>query len=197
MQTTSVSLLQRIAADGSGSNDDWQRLLTMYKPFILHHVRSYPDLFDHADDITQEVMMVLMRELPVFQRQRTGSFRAWLRGIIVNKLRSAARKVRRQPTASGDASTLEERIEALADPASQVSKRWDEEHDRNVLRKVMESLRRDFQETTWKAFELYVLQEKDPRTVASELDISLNSVLLAKSRITRRLREEAAGLVDE
>ncbi len=101
METTSVSLLQRIAANGGGSNDDWQRLLTVYKPFILQQVRSYEDLVDHAEDIAQEVMMVLMRELPVFQRQRTGSFRVWLRGITVNKMRTAARRVRRQPTAVG------------------------------------------------------------------------------------------------
>ena len=45
-----------------------------------------------ADDIAQEVMLVLMRELPVFQRQRIGSFRNWLRQIAVNQLRIAARK---------------------------------------------------------------------------------------------------------
>jgi RNA polymerase sigma-70 factor, ECF subfamily len=194
VQTTSVSLLQRIANDGGG-NEDWQRLLTLYRPFILHQVRSYSDLVDYADDITQEVMMVLMRELPVFQRQRTGSFRNWLRGITVNQLRMAARKVRRQPTA-GDSSALEQQINDLADPASQASKRWDEEHDRNVLRRIMDSIRHDYQDSTWQAFELYVLHEKAPKAVAEELGISLNSVLLAKSRITRRLRDEAAGLVD-
>jgi len=197
METTSVSLLQRIAADGGGSNDDWQRLFTMYKPFILQQVRSYQDLVDYADDITQEVMMVLMRELPVFQRQRAGSFRVWLRGITVNKLRSAARRVRRQPTAAGDSPSLEQQIEELSDPASLASKRWDEEHDQNILRKIIEMIRGDFQESTWNAFELYVLGGQEPKTVAEQLGMSLNSVLLAKSRITRRLRDEASGLIDE
>jgi RNA polymerase sigma-70 factor, ECF subfamily len=196
VQTTSVSLLQRIAIDGGG-DDDWQRLIAMYRPFILQRIRTYEDLAEHADDITQEIMMVLMRELPVFQRQRTGSFRAWLRGITVNQLRMAARRIRRQPKATGGASTLEQQIDDLADPASQASQRWDEEHDRNVLRKIMEAIRHDFQDSTWQAFEGYVLQEKAPKTVADELGITINSVLLAKSRITRRLREEADGLVDD
>ncbi len=61
----------------------------------------------------------------------------------------------------------------------------------------MEMIRHDFQESTWKAFELYVLVGKEAKAVAEQLDVSVNSVLLAKSRVTRRLRDEAEGLIDE
>lgn len=53
------------------------------------------------------------------------------------------------------------------------------------------------QEQTWQAFERYVIGEEPPQKVADDLGLSLNSVLLAKSRILRRMREEAKGLVDE
>ena len=39
--------------------------------------------------------------------------------------------------------------------------------------------------------------DEAPADVAVELGLSLNSVLLAKSRVLRRLRSEAQGLVDE
>lgn len=195
MQTTSVSLLERLA--NTGADADWQKLLSIYRPFIEKVVKGYPVLASYADDVSQEVVMVLMRELPVFQRQRTGSFRAWLRGVTVNQLRAALRKVQRQPKSSAEFSVSTELIESLADPMSIAAKEWDEEHDRAVMQRVIEIVRPTVQEQTWLAFERYAIQDEAPAKVAEELGLSLNSVLLAKSRVLRRMREEAKGLVDD
>jgi RNA polymerase sigma-70 factor (ECF subfamily) len=54
----------------------------------------------------------------------------------------------------------------------------------------------DFTPATWQAFRRYVLQGKPAARVAAELDLSLNSVLLAKSRVLKRLRQELAGLLE-
>lgn len=193
MHTTSVSLLERLAK--SGSDADWQKLIIIYRPFIEKVVRGYPSLASHADDVAQEVMLVLMRELPVFQRQRTGSFRSWLRNVTVNQLRIVIRKNRFERTRG--ALELEQQIEALADPLSEAAKKWDEEHDRAVLQRVIEVVRPTVNHKSWQAFERYALADESPADVAAELEMSLNSVLLAKSRILRRLRDEARGLVDD
>ena len=193
--TTSISLLGRIA--DQGDNSAWTRLLEIYRPFIRQRVAAYPDLRDQIEDITQEVLMVLMRELPTFQRQRLGSFRSFLRTITLNQLRSAARKTRRQPRALGDQHDLAEQIEELADPASIAATEWDKAHDKAVLRKIIDCIKGDFEEKTWKAFQHYGLEKRPLSEVASELEMTTNAVMLAKSRILRRLREEADGLVDK
>ncbi len=195
MQTTSVSLLERLAH--SGADADWQKLLTIYRPFIEKVVKGYPALASHADDVAQEVVMVLLRELPVFQRQRTGSFRAWLRNVTVNQLRMALRKVQRQPQSSAELIASSEQVESLADPMSIAAKKWDEEHDRAVMQRVIDLVKPTVQEQTWLAFERYAIADEPPAKVAEELGLSLNSVLLAKSRVLRRMREEAKGLVDD
>jgi RNA polymerase sigma-70 factor (ECF subfamily) len=41
-----------------------------------------------------------------------------------------------------------------------------------------------------------VIDGAAPAAVASELGLTLNAVLLARSRVLRRLREELRGLVD-
>ncbi len=193
MHTTSVSLLERLAQ--AGDEADWQKLIIIYRPFIEKVVLGYPSLASHADDVAQEVMLVLMRELPVFQRQRTGSFRSWLRNVTVNQMRIVLRKHRRERTVGG--LELEQQIEALADPCSAAAKQWDEEHDRAVLQRVIDVVRPTVNQKTWQAFERYALADEGPAQVAAELEMSLNSVLLAKSRILRRLRNEARGLVDD
>lgn len=195
MNVTSVSLLERVANEGK--SDDWQRVLLIYRPFIDSVIRSYPALASQADDISQDVMMVLMRELPRFQRQRTGSFRSWLRGITVNQLRIALRKSKKFKQTDESGLTAEEKVGELADPTSIASQKWDQEHDRVVLERIVQVVKGDFKEITWKAFQRYAIDSQPPAEVAEELGISLNSVLLAKSRVLRRMREEAAGLIDE
>jgi len=49
---------------------------------------------------------------------------------------------------------------------------------------------------TWQAFHRHVLEGEPAVLVAQELGLSLNSVLLAKSRVLKRLRQELAGLVE-
>lgn len=194
MQGTSISLLGRLA--NSGSNDDWQKLLAIYRPFITNVVRGYPTLESHAEDVAQEVMLVLLRELPNFERQRTGSFRAWLRNITINQIRAVQRKSKRfQQIAEKE--QMEDLLSQLAEPASEASRLWDLQHDQAVLRQIMLIVRNDFQPSTWTVFEKHVVQGEAAAKVAGDLGISINTVFLAKSRILRRLRSEAAGLVEE
>jgi len=49
---------------------------------------------------------------------------------------------------------------------------------------------------TWRAFRRQVVDECSASSVADELGLTANAVLIAKSRVLRRLREEARGLTD-
>ena len=73
---------------------------------------------------------------------------------------------------------------------------WDEEHDRHVTKTLLASIRLEFQPATWRAFERQVQQGQPASEVAQELGLSVNAVLIAKSRVLKRLREKAIGLVD-
>jgi RNA polymerase sigma-70 factor (ECF subfamily) len=54
----------------------------------------------------------------------------------------------------------------------------------------------DFAPVTWQAFLRHVQDGEPAGQVAEALGLSLNAVLLARSRVLKRLRQEAAGLVD-
>jgi len=47
-----------------------------------------------------------------------------------------------------------------------------------------------------RAFRRVVMEEADVKEVAQELEVSVNVVYLARSRILRRLREEFADLIE-
>jgi RNA polymerase sigma-70 factor (ECF subfamily) len=54
----------------------------------------------------------------------------------------------------------------------------------------------EFAGPTWKAFRRLALDGVAAREVAAELDTTVNAVLIAKSRVLARLREEARGVID-
>jgi RNA polymerase sigma-70 factor, ECF subfamily len=193
MDTTSASLLERLRA----SNDSaaWQRLDELYRPLIRRWLLSDPALRDEAEDIVQEVMQVLVLQIPGFQRQRTGSFRKWLRVVTVHRLQAHQRSRRTRPQALG-APSEECPLLQLADPHSEITRLWDAEHDRHVLRRLMELIEPQFEPATIAAFRRVAFDGIPPARAAAELGVSLNAVLIAKSRVLNRLRQEAQGLID-
>jgi RNA polymerase sigma-70 factor (ECF subfamily) len=190
---TSVSLLERLA--GSPDGDDWRRLDDLYRP-LLHNwvVRAGVPASD-VDDLVQEVLVVVVREITEFERQRQGAFRAWLRVILTHRVRDYLRGQKYQPNAPGGSDFLR-RLDELESPESALSKLWDREHDRHVAASLMQRVQGDFDLPTWQAFQRHALEGESAAQVAEELDLSLNSVLLAKSRVLKRMRQELAGLVE-
>ncbi len=193
MEETSASLLDRLRVTPDGA--DWSRLVDLYTPLIRGWLLRHGLPPQEADDLVQEVLQVVVRKVPDFRRQRTGSFRAWLRAITVNCLRDFWKARRREPQGAGDTS-FAWMMEQLADATSGLSRLWDQEHDRHVSQKLLETIRPQFEERTWRAFQRVAVDGATADEAAAELGITTNAVFIAKSRVLTRLRQEAAGLVD-
>ena len=192
MDLTSISLIDRLKTAPPDASD-WQRLQDIYLPLIQRWLRRVPGLGNEADDLAQEVFLVLLREFPRFERRREGSFRAWLRNIAVNKARNFRKRRDRRPAVGLDPS--DGFLDQMADPESDLAREWDREHDEHVARKILTAVQADFSPTTWKAFQRFALDGLPATRVGEELGLTENAVLLAKSRVVRRLREEAGDLL--
>lgn len=194
MNSTPTSLLERLKG-ASPEADEWAQLHEIYAPLIRQWLQRTPGLDGEIADLVQEVMLVLVRDLPAFERQREGSFRCWLRRITTNRVRDCWKRQRRRPQA-GLADDACDFMAQLEDPASELSQQWDREHDRFVLEKLLKIVRADFSVGAWEAFRRFAIDGQSAASVAAELKTTENAVLLSKSRILRRLREVAAGLLD-
>lgn len=194
MHETSLSLLERLRQ--SPENEGWNRLADLYTPLIRAWLRRYDVQDSDASDLVQEVLLAVSKDLGKFEhRGQPGAFRGWLKAILINRLRKFWRARNRRPQARGD-SDIDARLAQLVDPASDISQAWDREHDQYVLRQLMALAEPQFEPKTWKAFCRVSLEGAKPDVVAQEMGISLNAVCLAKSRVTRRLRQESAGLIE-
>ena len=194
MSETSFSLLNRLRLQPDARS--WQRLVGLYTPLIQGWLRRHAVPTADADDLTQEVMAVVVRELPHFNHnQQRGAFRNWLRTITVNRLRVLWRSRQTRPQATGDSDFLK-MLDELEDPKSRLSELWDQQHDQHVARRLMELVEPHFEASTWRAFRRVVMDGAKAAVVATELGMSVNAVLLAKSRVLSRLRQEMEGLTD-
>jgi RNA polymerase sigma-70 factor (ECF subfamily) len=167
----------------------------LYGPLLGAWLRRQGVRPQDAEDLVQEVLGVVAREMPEFRHnRRPGAFRAWLRAILVNRLRAFWRARRSQPVAAGGPPLPE--WEELEDPAGPLSRLWDQEHDRHVLRRLLELIEPEFAPATWQAFRRLTFDGQPAAAVARELGLSVNAVWLAKSHVLRRLRQEARDLLD-
>jgi RNA polymerase sigma-70 factor (ECF subfamily) len=194
MPETSFSLLEQIRLQPDAGA--WQRVVELYTPLIRGWLYRYGVPAHDADDLTQEVLGAVVRDLPDFRHdQRRGALRRWLRTITVNRLRNYWRARRNRPVSVGG-SDFEEALDQLEDPESRLSRFWDEQHDRHVLRRLLARIEPDFEPATWQAFHRLVVEGKATAEVAAELGITANAVRIAKSRVLQRLRREIGGLLD-
>lgn len=190
MDDTSRSLLERVR--DSADAESWRRLVDLYTPWLQGWLRRCQVPAADSDDFVQEVLVVVAHEVRQFQPgERRGGFRNWLRTILFNRLRSYWRQQQTRPLiGSADILTL------LEDPNSDFDRIWDREHDDYVTKRLLEQIEPEFMATTWQAFRRQVVDESPAASVAAELGITANAALIAKSRVLRRLREEAHGLTD-
>lgn len=194
MFETSHSLIDQLC--GEADDASWQRLVDLYSPLLHGWIDRYDVQAADADDLVQDVLVVVMREMPGFRHnQRPGAFRSWLKGIVINRLRNFWRARNRGGASAGGEAMLA-RLDELADDRSQLSHVWQQEHDRHLAGKLLELIEPRFTPTTRQAFRRLVLDGADADTVAAELGLSLNAVFTAKSRVLRELRAIGRGLLD-
>ena len=185
---TPLSLIERVRDPKDSAS--WKRLVDLYTPLIRSWLRRSVSEAD-ADDLLQEILGAMLRAMPSFEHSgRPGAFRHWLRTTTGYHLAGywKSRKARTQaPEFAWDQLEQEE---------SELSRALDREHDEFVARRLLVLMEPEFSASTWLAFKRQVLDGLKAAEVATELGTSVNAVLLAKSRVLARLRQEGKGLID-
>jgi RNA polymerase sigma-70 factor (ECF subfamily) len=111
----------------------------------------------------------------------------------VNKIRTHLRQRNRRAGAGHD--LTDQFLDRLEAPNGDLAQEWDREHDRYLLEKLLTIVQPDFEPSTWEAFRKFALEGLPAARVAEELDLTEGGVLQAKSRILKRLRQEAGDLL--
>ena len=193
MTKTRQSLLLRAQA---GEEDAWRDLTDLYRPLILGWLHRQGVPARDLEDLSQDILLSLVKHLPAFEHSgNRGAFRAWLRTLVCSRTIDYWRAADRAAPASGGSGAVAA-LQQIADPASDLNRQWDEEHDRYVLTCLLDLMEEEFEPTTLKAFRRLALDGASGAEAAQELGLSVAAVYVAKSRVLQRIRQEAEGLID-
>ena len=181
MLTTSPSLLERVRQPEAP--EAWERFIKLYTPLLYSWARRSG--VQDADDLVQDVFTVLVEQLAQFRYDPArGCFRAWLKTILMNRLRKSLRRPGAQPLFD---------VAAATDAVHELEQ---DEHRRLLVARAAELIQTDFQPSTWKSFWECEVNGRPAAEVARELGLNVGAVWVNKSRVLARLRQELAGLWD-
>jgi RNA polymerase sigma-70 factor (ECF subfamily) len=186
--TTHLSLLVGLRG---ADRDSWQRLAELYGPLVYGWCRKRGLPAVDAEDLLQEVFLVVAARVADFRREKPGdTFRGWLWGITRHKVGDWLRRHKREAQAAGG-SDAAQRLAELPEP-DVPEEAPDGGRSAGLCRRALDLIRSEFTEQTLQAFWETAAEGRDPAAVAEELGMTRNAVYIAKARVLRRLREVLA-----
>jgi RNA polymerase sigma factor (sigma-70 family) len=193
MDQTRQSLLLRVQ---NGEPNAWKDLTDLYRPLIFGWLNRQGAPAADLEDLSQDVLLSVVKHLPGFQHTgQRGAFRAWLRTIVCSRTADYWRALDARTLATGGSGAAAA-LQQITDPDSKLNRQWDEEHDRYVLRRLLDLVEEEFEPLTLRAFRRVSLDGVSGAEAAQELGMSVAAVYMGKSRVLARIRQEAEGLID-
>ncbi len=189
--TTHATLLARLS-DGSDP-DAWREFNQRYAELIRTFARRQGMQPADCDDLAQDVLMGLTKTMPGFEYDPSrGKFRSFLKTVV---MRTIYKKFR-QKRAAGRQLEIEAAAKADDDEPAAESL-WEEEWREYHLRLAMKTIEVEFNPADRDAFQMYAVDGQDAQATAEALDVNVDQVYRAKSRILKRLGELVERQVSE
>ena len=186
---TRLSLIAELHAPDS--QQAWSEFVSIYRPLIMRVALAKGLQHADSEDLAQEVLATVGRNIRLYQDRGAGSFRAWLfqvtRNLVVNHLTRGG-----PPLGSGD-SSVQAMLQQEPDPGNETATLFQLEYRRLRFRTAAETLRPAFNESTWQCFWLTAVDGQSIDQVAQQLNKSNGAVRVARSRVMSRLRAEVIG----
>ena len=191
---TRLSLIDEVKASPDG--EAWTTFSSIYRELVFRWLRQQDVQHADAEDVCQEVMAVVIREIGGFDHNgRRGAFRCWLRRVTANRMRQLwQRKSTHQRSESPvDLAAI---AEGLIDDSSRLSVVWDRQHDDFVLTKLLRRLSGKFAPTSIECFVRIAVDQQPASEVAESLGMTVGAARVAQHRVLQTLKKDAEKLLD-
>jgi RNA polymerase sigma-70 factor (ECF subfamily) len=169
----------------------WQDFVARYSPLVQEWCRHWGLQRADADDVLQNVLLELSRQMSRFEYDPSGSFRGWLKTVTYRAWCDFLER-RRRDVGSGDSVVLQ--LLHSVEARDNFLKQFEEEWDRELLAEAMQAVHRRVQAHTWEAFRLMTHENLSGPEVAARLGMKVGAVWVAKSKVQRMLLEEIRRL---
>lgn len=162
--------------------------MEIYRYFAFGVARKLGLQEADAEDVAQQTLLELWKELPTFQYDRKRSFRGLVRTIVDRRARDLWRKAHRLlPGGSGPEPVGKDPLEEL------IEREWRKSH----LIAMLDVARTRVTPSTFQAFQLNCLEGWSVERIALALGLTRDQVYQNKCRVVRLLRELYREFVEE
>lgn len=173
--------------------DCWSAFVDRYAPKIYGWCRKLGLQEADAEDVTQEVLTQLVRKLRTFSYDpHKGTFRGWLKTLTHHAWCDFLEKRRRAVGGEANPEVLVclEKLEGREDLATALAEVFDLE----LLAEAEARVQLQVSPRDWKIFQSLAVDGRPGPDLARELGMTVTAVLMAKSRVQQKLRQEVRRL---
>lgn len=173
----------------------WEEFVQLYGPLIYRVARKRGAQDSDAQDVAQRVLVTVAEET----RRREfddskDSFRAWLHRVTTNAtINLLQREARHWGSGSSGIRVLLEQKPA----SEEVTRIWMVERRMQLFRYAAAQVKQRFEHASWQSFWKTAIEGKSPQEVSEQLNRSVGSVYVARSRILAAIRELAREIERE
>jgi RNA polymerase sigma-70 factor, ECF subfamily len=188
VDTTRPSLLLRIRDRSDAAA--WRTFDALYRPMLERFARARGLAPAEAEEVAQQCLTQISAQIDGFAYDPAkGHFKSWLRTLVNNRVRNALRD--RHEQQGGSAAFVN--LPATEPTAEEVFERiWMEE----LLWQCLRELRGEVEDTTFRAFQGYVIEQRPLEDICAELHLRPQNVYTIKWRLTERVAAKMRELLD-
>jgi RNA polymerase sigma factor (sigma-70 family) len=185
LHATRATLLVRLRPESPERELAWREFYEIYGTIIGGFARRMGVPPHEIGDVVQDVMTGFYGVTPNFVYDPArGRFRGYLKTCT---WRAIQRRLGRRIQLSGRA------VEEIADDEPSVEQKWDDVWQQEKLHRAVEAVRQKYlarsdSARTFQAFEMFALLDQPAEAIAAELEMSVNGVHQAKSRVSRAIK---------
>ena len=175
--TTRKTLLEQVL---SGNEIAWNEFYEQYYRLIISIGKRWRLSDDRCLDLVQQVMEAIFQKNLTFRyRPELGKFRTFLIGITRNVLLQIRKAESKTPIPCAEIP------DAITEEEDNI---FSEEWRNYLLDAMLRELRETVDDSTFDAFQMYVLQGIRPEKIAKTLNISTSTVYVYKKRCLDHLK---------
>ena len=188
---TRATLLGRLRS-APQDTEAWAEFVECYGGKVYDWCRAWGLQPADAQDVSQNVFLMLTSRLQHFQYEPTGCFRAWLKTVTHHAWQDYMRKWRRDRSGSGTDTSVAAllTLEARED----LSRRLMDAFDEDIYREAVARIRLRIEPRTWDAFQLLAIEGLSGAEAAHRLGMKVATVFVARSKVQHMLSAEIARL---
>jgi RNA polymerase sigma-70 factor (ECF subfamily) len=183
---TSLTLLWRLQQTPS-DQAAWAEFVARYGWRIQRWCREWGLQEADCQDVTQTVLLKLLKAMQRFRYDPSQKFRAWLKTITHHAWQDLVRGRRKMVVGGNGAS--DDPLQALA-ARDDLGEHLEAAYEQELVECALVRVRSRVQPQTWEAFRLTALEELSGAEAAAQLGIAVTLVYKAKSNVLKLLEAE-------